>query len=255
MELYELIFIALLGASFGSFANVLIYRIPLGISIIKPNSFCPNCKSKIKFYHNIPIISWILLKQKCANCGTKITFSYPLVEILSTTLIFIIYFKEQVHIVFLPYFAISSFFLYLTFLLLLVMSAIDIKYKAIKDNINFTTLFFAIISSNSIWDNFQNALVMAGGITLLRFAMSSILNKEAMGEADIIIIATLGALLGVNGALAALFIGSIIALPFALFMQYFKNDEELPFIPFLAIGAFVEYLYEVGLGFVNLSLS
>ena len=90
MELYELIFIALLGASFGSFANVLIYRIPLGISIIKPNSFCPNCKSKIKFYHNIPIISWILLKQKCANCGTKITFSYPLVEILSTILIFII---------------------------------------------------------------------------------------------------------------------------------------------------------------------
>ena len=72
----------LIGICIGSFLNVLIFRLPNEISILKIRSFCPKCKNKIKWYFNIPIISWIILKAKCNNCSTKISSRYPLVELI-----------------------------------------------------------------------------------------------------------------------------------------------------------------------------
>ncbi|MFN4197352.1 MAG: prepilin peptidase, partial [Caldimicrobium sp.] len=68
----------LLGLIIGSFLNVVIYRIPKGISIISPSSHCPKCGKKLKWYHNIPVISFIILRGKCAYCGEKISLQYPM---------------------------------------------------------------------------------------------------------------------------------------------------------------------------------
>jgi leader peptidase (prepilin peptidase)/N-methyltransferase len=86
-----LIFFFVLGIIFGSFANVLIYRLPLNISIISPFSYCPKCKTTIKWYYNIPIISFIILKGRCKFCREKISFIYPFVELFCGIISIILY--------------------------------------------------------------------------------------------------------------------------------------------------------------------
>jgi len=86
----------LIGISIGSFLNVVIYRVPLGKSIISPPSSCPKCGERIKPYHNIPILGWIILKGKCFNCGEKISIRYPIIEFLTGILVLLIYHKLQV---------------------------------------------------------------------------------------------------------------------------------------------------------------
>ena len=73
----------IIGVCFGSFFNVVIYRLPLNLSIVKPRSFCPKCKSKISWRENIPLLSWLIQKGQCLNCGKKISFKYPLIEFLT----------------------------------------------------------------------------------------------------------------------------------------------------------------------------
>ena len=92
---YEVFIVFVLGLCIGSFLNVVIYRVPLGKSIITPPSSCPVCGERIKPWHNIPIISWILLKGKCAYCSAPISIRYPIIELLSGILAVLIYIKLQ----------------------------------------------------------------------------------------------------------------------------------------------------------------
>ena len=85
----EIIFIYLfvIGCCIGSFINVVIHRLPLNKSIVYPNSSCPKCNAKIKWFDNLPIISWFLLKGKCGTCKSKIAFSYPIIELCTAFLV------------------------------------------------------------------------------------------------------------------------------------------------------------------------
>ena len=85
----QVLYILLIGLCTGSFLNVVIYRIPEGISIVNPRSFCPSCKNKIKFRENIPLISWLIKKGKCSYCGEKINIRYPIIESLTAVLFLI----------------------------------------------------------------------------------------------------------------------------------------------------------------------
>jgi len=87
------ILVGLLGAVVGSFMNVCIYRIPRSLSIIFPGSQCPNCKARIAYYDNIPILSYLLLKGKCRHCHTAISFRYPLVEAMNSIFYLLIFYK------------------------------------------------------------------------------------------------------------------------------------------------------------------
>jgi len=89
----EIIFIFVFGLIIGSFLNVVIYRVPIGKSIISPPSSCPKCHTLIKPYHNIPILGWILLKGKCANCKERISIRYPLIELITGIVAVLIYLK------------------------------------------------------------------------------------------------------------------------------------------------------------------
>jgi len=232
---YNIFFFALLGMIFGSFGNVLISRIPKGESIVKPSSRCPNCKTSIKPYHNIPILSWLFLRGSCAYCGEKISYQYPLIELLSGLIFAAVYVKTGI--------TIFALFMAFSFFLLLVLSTIDIEYKAVPDSINLPALIFALFSSAYLFENIQNAIFIAGAMALLRFFVSWIFKKEAMGEADIIVGATMGALLGVENTLFAIFAASLISLPFALYAKFKDKEPEIPFIPFLASGAFMVFVF------------
>jgi len=226
----------LIGISIGSFLNVVIYRIPLGKSIISPPSSCPKCGVKIKPYHNIPILGWIILKGKCANCGEKISVRYPVIELLGGILAVIIYLKMQT-------FDIFYLINFSIFALLLTLSMIDIDYKAVPDSLNLLALTLSLFSSPDIIENFKNALLLIGGMSLIRWYISYIIKKEAMGEGDIILAGTMGAMLGIKLSMIAIFIASVIAIFPSLYATIKNKELEIPFIPFLAIGTFIVWYF------------
>ncbi len=228
----EGLIVTLFGLLFGSFLNVLILRIPQEESIVFPGSHCPKCNNKLKWWHNIPVLSWLLLRGKCHFCGEKISVQYPLVELATAAIFALVYWKLQS----IPYAIIAG----LVFALLLGLSVIDFRYKAVPDSLNLSALTLAFFASDTILANFINALLFAGGFSLLRFYVSFIVKKEALGEADIMIAATIGAMLGLKLGAVAIFLSAIIALP--VFVVIREKDFEVPYIPFLALALFIVYL-------------
>lgn len=236
----ELAFVFILGAAIGSFLNVVIIRTPRDESVSFPASHCMSCNTPLRAWHNVPILSWLFLRGKCSFCGAKISIQYPLVEVLSGLIFLFSAMKLGLNF--------QSFGVALTFDLLLALSVIDYHYKMVPDSINLSALTIAILSATSLGQlgyNFTNALLFAGGFTLLRFYLSYAIKKEAMGEADIMIAATMGALLGVKLGLVAIFVGAVIALPALLLTQGESEDsKQLPFIPFLALGCWVVLMFD-----------
>jgi leader peptidase (prepilin peptidase)/N-methyltransferase len=228
----EGLIVTLFGLLFGSFLNVLILRIPKEESIVFPGSHCPKCNNKLKWWHNIPVLSWLMLGGKCYFCKEKISIQYPLIELVTAAIFALVYWKLQN----VPYAIISG----LVFALLLGLSVIDFRYKAVPDSLNLAALTLAIFSSETILANFVNALLFAGGFSLLRFYLSFILKKEALGEADIMIAATIGAMVGLKLGAVAIFLSAIIALP--VFIVIREKDLEVPYIPFLALALFMVYM-------------
>jgi len=236
MDFIIYIFVFVLGACIGSFLNVVIYRVPLGKSIVSPPSSCPNCGSRIKPWHNIPLLGWLMLKGKCASCSHKISVRYPIIELLSGILAVLVYNKTSLNIFFIINFAL--------FATLLALSVIDLDYKAVPDSLNLLALTLSFFSSPDIITNFTNALILMGGMSLIRYYVSYFIKREAMGEGDIIVAGTMGGVLGIKLAMVAIFIGSALAIVPSLYNRIKNSDYELPFIPFLALGTFIVWLYK-----------
>lgn len=228
-----LVFLIFFGLAIGSFLNVLILRLPRGENIAFPASHCPTCKKSLKIYHNIPLLSWLFLRGKCAFCKTKISFQYPLIEILTASIFVACFYKTDS----LVDLGIHGF----VFTLLLALSAIDLKYKAVPDSLSVPTLLLAFFAHSPLV-SIEQALLYAGGFALLRIFVSFFLKKEAMGEADIIIAGVIGAMVGTPLGLVAIYMSAVLAL-FG-FMAVRKSGYELPFIPFLSLGLFVTYIFD-----------
>ncbi len=226
-----LFLIFFIGACVGSFLNVLIYRVPKGESIVLPASHCTKCNTPLKWHHNIPIISWIFLRGKCAFCGLKISPRYPMVELISGVILLMLYMKLG-FVWYLP-------FLFLSFAMLLVLSIIDFDYMAVPDSINFAALIFSLITP-SFLSATKYAIFAALGLFVISQISSKIAKKKTMGEADIIVAATMGSLLGFPLFFIALFLAAILALLPALIYK----DRGVPFVPFLALGTFIVYIFD-----------
>lgn len=128
------------------------------------------------------------------------------------------------------------------FVLLVVLSIIDIKYKEVPDNINLLALTVAIFSRDFL-SGIYDMVVLVGAITLFRYYVSFIIKKEALGEADIILVGTMGAMLGIEFALLSIFLSAIIALPVSMYART-KGNKEIAYIPFLAIATYLVYMFD-----------
>ncbi len=230
-DIFLVVTIFIFGIVIGSFLNVLIYRIPKDENIAYPASKCQSCQTPLKWWHNIPIISWLILGGKCYFCKEKISIQYPLIEFGTGVIAVLLYFKLGL-VWYMP-------FVFVTFVLLLALVMIDFKYMAVPDSLNLLALALAVIQPNVI-DAIQSAMIAAGGLTLLRYYLSYFLNKEAMGEGDIIVAGTMGALLGFPLFFYALFLSAILAIVPSLVAK----DKMVPFVPFLAIATFIVYLLD-----------
>jgi len=219
------------GIMIGSFLNVVIYRIPKNESIVFPSSKCQSCGNALKWYHNIPIFSWIFLRGKCAFCGDKISAQYPIVEFI-TGVIFVALYIKLGFVWYMPFVALSF-----TALFALVM--IDFEYMAVPDSVNIVALILALIQPEFL-NALLVAIVAAGGLYLVGLISSLIAKREAMGGADVIVAGTMGALLGFPLFFIAIFLSAILAIIPAMIWR----DRGVPFVPFLALATLIVYLYD-----------
>ena len=229
----EGVLVTLFGLCIGSFLNVAIIRLPKNESINLPASHCPTCLHPLAWYHNIPLFSWIFLRGKCAFCKSHISFQYPLVELSSAFLYAFIYFHLAN--------TLQALLIASVFALLLALSIIDLRYKAVPDALSLPALILSFCTGDPLV-SLQNGLLFMGAFAFLRFFVSALAKKEVMGEADIIIAGIIGALLGIKLGLAAIYISAVIAL--IVFMIIRKKGYELAFIPFLALGLLLTWLFE-----------
>ena len=229
IEIAVIVFI--FGTMIGSFLNVVIYRIPNNESIVFPASKCQSCQTTLKWYHNIPIFSWVFLGGKCAFCKEKISAQYPMVEFLTGIIFVALYFKLGL-VWYLPFVAAS-------FAALLALVMIDFKYMAVPDNVNFAALIFALVQPEFL-NGLIYAAIAAGGLYLIGLLAALLARKQAMGGADVIVAGTMGALLGFPNFFVAIFLSAILAMIPALL----NRENGVPFVPFLALATFIVYLYD-----------
>lgn len=230
------------GSAIGSFLNVLIYRLPREISIIKPNSFCPKCKRPIKWYENIPIISFIFLGGRCAQCKMPISIQYPIVEALTGILFLWCFYKYG--------FRLNSLFYMLFFICLIVISGIDFTHQIIPNIISMPGIFLGILFQ-LLKDNFLSGLigmVFGGGLILLIRALGGwVYKKEVMGLGDVYLTAMIGAFIGFPFIIPSIFIGALAGSIFGviyLFSTRQSRESPIPFGPFLSLGGAAVIIFQ-----------
>ena len=253
----KLVFTFLIGCCFGSFINVIIYRLPLGESIIFPSSHCRKCNYKIIWYENIPIISWIFLSGRCSKCREEISLIYPIIEFLTGILFVLNNYSLNSrldigsHLI-----PMVSGWIFIS--ILLVMAILDIKYFWLPDSISrlgilvaiFLSVFLKIRYAELTSYLFIFETILAASLGYLIFKAISaiglrIYKKPVMGRGDAKLSALIGSWLGLNGLLisiwVAFFLAGILGI-IGLMSRKIKKDQKIPFGSFLSLsGLFVWY--------------
>ena len=238
----EIILIFVLGLIVGSFSNVCIYRIPRNESVIYPASHCPKCRTKIKPVDNIPLLSYILLKGRCRNCGSKISVQYPVVEFLTGLIYLIIYLIYGLSIQSLVYIILSS--------ALIIIAFIDLQEQMIPDIISLPGIVAGLILSfivlyRSFINSALGTLVGGGIILIIAWVGSIIFKKETMGGGDVKLAAMIGAFLGWRYTIISLFLGFFLGALTGIILimaKIKKREDAIPFGPFIALGSIITLL-------------
>jgi leader peptidase (prepilin peptidase)/N-methyltransferase len=221
----------LFGLVFGSFLNVCIYRMPRELSVVSPRSFCPGCVTPIAAYDNIPVVSWIILRGKCRNCGTKISPRYAIVELL-TGLLFVVSYLSADSIAEAIKLCVLSF-------LLIGLIFTDAETKLLPDLLTKPGIALGLIFSLlvplegpaqfflrsidnwrivSLLNSLAGALLGGGFILGIALLYEAVRGVEGMGRGDVKLMALIGAFLGVKQTLLVLLLGSLIGSCFGLLL-------------------------------------
>ncbi len=208
IEIYYIVAL-ILGLCVGSFLNVVIYRVPNGMSLIKPNSHCPKCGREIKWYDNIPVLSYVILRGKCRFCKCHISFRYAFVEILNAVLwVLCVYCFYNTSVLLMCLYAVVCS-------LLIVIALIDLEHMFILDRFIIMLLIVGVLlcvfTGNVAWTDRLIGLAAGGGVMLAFYGLGFVLFKrEALGIGDIKLMAVCGLILGYKSVLFAIFVGAIV---------------------------------------------
>jgi leader peptidase (prepilin peptidase)/N-methyltransferase len=236
------IFSFVLGAAVGSFLNVIILRLPEEESIVFPASHCPKCRHALRFYDNIPLISYLFLKGRCRDCGGSISLRYPLVEALTAIMSLLIYWKFGPSLQYLCVFVFTCSLIVITF--------IDLDHQIIPDVISLPGIpvFFlaaVFVMNLRFLDAFLGFLIGGGVLYGVAFFYELITKREGMGGGDIKLLAMIGAFLGWQSLLFVLLISSFAGAAVGIAIMILKGRDmkyAVPFGPFLSLGA-IAYLF------------
>ncbi|MDP2923700.1 MAG: prepilin peptidase [Candidatus Omnitrophota bacterium] len=266
-EILNRIFVFIFGSITGSFLNVCIYRLPKDKSIIKPRSFCPECQTQIKWYDNIPILSFLFLKGKCRKCSGKISLRYPIVEFITAILFLVLYINFGLTF---------NFFKYIFFFaLLVVVSAIDIDYHAIPAYLCFVGIIVGlgfdlgatvkVIKSGltdlqflPIFKSLKNLIFGLGFTYFFKFFGDIFINlyltlrkkesiegeKESLGLGDVDFMGMVGVFLGAKAVILVFFLAPFFAIIYSIFALIFKKSHLIPYLPYLSLAALTVFFWQ-----------
>jgi len=234
---FLLIFSFVMGTVMGSFANVLIYRLPRAESVMLPGSHCPVCNSPIRWFDNIPVLSYLMLRGQCRTCGEPISWRYPAVEFV-TGLLFLGVFMRMGLTWSLPGGILLAF-------ALVVVTFIDLDHKIIPNVITFPGMVIGVVLSflpgfPGPRDSIIGLLAGGGFLWFVGWSYLLVTKREGMGMGDVKLLGLIGAFLGWQALpvtiLAAALTGSVIGM-IAMKLQGEDSTYAVPFGPFLALGA------------------
>jgi leader peptidase (prepilin peptidase)/N-methyltransferase len=241
------VFVFALGLIIGSFLNVCIYRIPRDKSVVAPSSRCTSCGNPIKFYDNIPVLSYIVLRGRCRFCSEKLSIRYPVVELINAVLYMVIFER----------FGFNSPWVLLAYCIfvssLIVIFFIDLEHQIIPNSITLPGIPIAVILGAVILPDpfspmdrlgWQASIIgcLAGGGSFYLVAVigKALLKKDAMGGGDIKMMSLVGGLLGWKAIILTTFIGSLLGSVIGVSLILIKGREwgaRIPFGPYLALGS------------------
>jgi len=253
----------IIGICVGSFLNVVIYRLPNNISIIKPRSFCPKCKKKISWRENIPILSWLFQKGKCKKCKANIGIRYPLIELL-TGILFIffsnsspyLYNSIYINFPFVNFF--ETIFSWFFLCLLIVISFIDLKHFWIPQMLIILGFLFGVLNLFyiQILSNFNDSILLIECFSasifsyilfeIVRISAKYFYKKDALGKGDSKLISMIALWLGGFGMVFSISITYIFAafcLLIAMNLKLIKRNQLIPFAPFLSLGGLIVWFF------------
>ncbi len=247
-------FIFVFGAIAGSFLNVVIHRLPKGESLVKPASHCPHCHQPLRWYQNIPLLSFVFLRGRCAFCHAPVSVRYFFVEFISALVTLYSFSRFG----FRPEF----FLIVLLAYVLIAVSFIDLDVLLIPDRILLLFVIFFLVY-NVIFEVRSWRFVMSGalitGITLYALALLSrfVLRKDGLGLGDVKLMSAAGMVIGWKFSLLAFYTGAVMVLVFAAIMRLgsFRFQAGLvPFGPFLSLSTLIFIFFGDSIANVYLNL-
>ncbi len=237
-----------IGSMIGSFLNVCIVRLPLEKSVVFPGSHCTSCQASVKWFDNVPLISWLLLRGKCRQCGAKISFRYWLVELL-TGLIFLGFYQYYgLQWLLLPYLVMVSGFIVATF--------VDFEYRIIPDEVSIGGIIAGVVLSlfvpqmHGVTSPFLGVglsllgvLIGGGSIYVMGMIGDFIFKKETMGGGDVKLLGMIGAFLGWKLAILTFFIAPFFGAIYGIIEKIRTKDSMIAYGPFIIMGALVSLFW------------
>jgi len=255
-----LIIFLILGLLVGSFLNVLVYRIHTAEELFWDRSKCPHCKKKIRWFDNIPVVSFVILKFRCRDCQKKISWQYPVVEILTGIVFALISWKFFVLTDTTSWFP-TAYYLFISASLITIL-VYDFLYLEIPGSVLWVSIFCAIIfglysdgiSLLNLENNTLNLLdtkiypgVLSATVAFIFFFTLSFFSKEKwMGMGDAYLVILLGLILGWPEIILALFLSFAIGATYGIIMLAMKKKKmksQVPFAPFLILGTFISIFF------------
>tara|TARA_B100000902_G_scaffold326523_1_gene321679 strand:- start:321 stop:1079 length:759 start_codon:yes stop_codon:yes gene_type:complete len=235
-------FLFIIGAIMGSFYNVVSIRTIAGEKFYSGFSSCPNCTSQIKWFDNIPVISYLFLRGQCRNCKKDISLQYPLVEIITGFAFFACHSLQYDLINYIIFMMIIS--------MLIIISTIDWLEQSIYSIhlllLAIAIVFFRFSIGVDINPNlFVGAILMGIFLYLLRLIAGWYYKQEAMGIGDVKLAFIMGLMLDLQGAIVAMYIAFIVASLVGVAKLFWNNENEriLPFAPFICLGGITSFLF------------
>jgi leader peptidase (prepilin peptidase)/N-methyltransferase len=229
-----------LGLSVGSFVNVLVWRLPNGESILRPPSHCPSCNNRLRWFHNIPVLSYLCLRGRCAFCRTRISWVYPAVELICAGLYFGFFLRYGLSVTTLGFWYLST--------VLIAVLFIDWQHKIIPNRLSYPTIVVGItvafFSNHITWQQsvLGAACAFAGFVGIAGLGRL-LFKKDSLGGGDIKLAAGLGAFLGIWKVLLVVVLSAAVGLVFSLIAMAvsssIRENRIVPFGPFLAIAALI----------------
>ena len=245
LKIYCIFVSFLFGTIFGSFFNVVGWRLPVGLSLVKPGSFCPKCKHKLKWYENIPIIAFLIQGGKCRKCKKKIPSFYIIIETMTGVLYALSYWIFGFSFEFVLSLLMISFFV--------IVIVSDTNYLVIPDEVT-VTFSILVIFARFIFIGADNALLFLiygiSGFVIMYLLMlfgNFLFKKESLGGGDIKLMFFIGCSVGPWMSLATIFLSSFIALPLSLILYFKSKDSVIPYGPFLLVSSLIIVMFQLDL--------